>query len=196
MPDRTTASANGVDAITITATLTGSPSQEFVEFTASTGGVLSDARVKGNASGVSTTRLTSMAGGSIAVTATVPRTAQQPEVSASTAVSFTVAAGPRLRFQTSPSNTRAMNLLRPSPVVVVEDSSGVLNLASSAMVTVAITAGSCAAALEPSSPRTVAADRGTATFYGLTSNTVASGCTLTATSGTLQAAVSTSFDIQ
>lgn len=197
--DRASATANGVDPITITATVTsatGSPSQDFVEFTASTGGVLSDARVKGNAAGVSTTRLTSMAGGTVTVTATVPRTAQQAEVSSSTAVSFTVPAGPRLRFQTSPMNTIAMNLLRPAPVVVVEDSSGALNMASTAMVTVAITAGSCAAALDASSLMTATADRGTATFYGLKSSTVARGCTLTATSGTIQAAVSSAFDIQ
>ncbi|MDP1829268.1 MAG: hypothetical protein Q8L48_38745 [Archangium sp.] len=181
--ERASATANGTDAVLITAT----GSTDFIDFTAS-GGVLSTTRVKGDGA---TTQLTSSTAGSITVTASV---AKGP--SASTTVTFTApTTGPRLRFQTSPGNTTAQNLLRPVPVVVVEDPAGVVT-SSSAPVTVAITAGSCAAALDASSLMTVSAVQGVASFYGLKSSTTATGCTLTATSSGLQSAVSTAFDLQ
>ena len=189
--DRSTAVADGTDAVTIVATATanGSPVQEFVDFTVTAGGQLSAARVKGNAAGVSTTRLTSTATGALTVTATVAGGQL-----ATTSVTFTASGAPHLRFRTSPSNTAAQNLLRPVPEVVVEDALGVVT-SSTASVTVAITPGSCSATLDASSLMTVNADQGVASFYGLKSSTPATGCTLTATSGTLQAAVSTSFNI-
>ena len=122
-------------------------------------------------------------------------TASAGGASASTSVTFTAASGPRLRFRVSPSNTMAQNLLRPIPEVVVEDGSGVVT-SSNDSVTVAITAGSCVAALDASSLMTVNAVQGVASFYGLKSSTVASGCTLTATSGSMPSAVSTAFDLQ
>jgi len=60
----------------------------------------------------------------------------------------------------------------------------------------ASTPGSCGAALDASSLMTVNAVQGVASFYGLKSSTVASGCTLTATSGSMPSAVSAAFDIQ
>lgn len=184
---RASATANGTDAVVLTAT----GSTDFVDFTTD-GGVLSATRVKGDSAGVATTQLTSTTTGEITVTASV---AKGP--SAATTVTFSAAtAGPRLRFQTSPGNTVAQNLLRPVPVVVVEDATGAVTTSSSASVTVAITTGSCAAALDASSLMTVSAVQGVASFYGLKSSTVASGCTLTATSSGLQSAVSTAFDVQ
>lgn len=80
-------------------------------------------------------------------------------------------------------------------MVVVEDGAGVVT-SSSASVTVAITPGSCSAALDSSSLMTVSASQGVASFYGLKSSSPATGCTLTATSGSLSTAISTAFDIQ
>lgn len=189
--DRSTGVADGIDAVTIVATATanGSPVQEFVDFTVTAGGQLSEARVKGNAAGVSTTKLTANTAGAFTVTATAAGGAP-----ASTTVTFTASGAPHLRFRTSPSNTAAQNLLRPVPEVVVEDALGIVT-SSSASVTVAITAGSCSATLDASSLMTVSAAQGVASFYGLKSSTPATGCTLTATSGSLQAAVSMPFNI-
>lgn len=191
--DRTSAAANGTDALLVTATSTGAggvPVQDFVDFTVAAGGQLSEARVKGNGEGVATTKVTATTPGSFTVTATGPG-----KVSASVTATFVAASDQRLRFQASPSNTLANNLLRPVPSVVVENGAGVVG-ASSASVTVAITPGSCSASLDPASLMTVVADRGVASFYGLKVSTPATGCTLTATSGTLPQAVSTAFDIQ
>ncbi len=186
--DRSTATANGTDSVQLTAT-TSAASGTAVDFTVSAGGQLSAARANTDASGVAKTQLTSTTAGTVTVTATLG------QVSDTATVTFAAASGPRLRFQTSPSNTIAQNLLRPIPSVVVEDNSGIVT-SSTAPITVAITAGSCAAALDASSLMTVNAVQGVANFNGLKSSTQATGCTLTATSGTLQAAVSTAFDIQ
>ncbi len=182
---RLTAIANGTDQVTITAT-TGSP--DTVDFTTN-GGVLSATQTKTADDGVATTKLSATTPGSVTVTATAGN------ASASTTVIFTDANAPHLRFRVSPANTVAQNLLRPVPEVVVEDASGIIT-SSSASVTVAITAGSCAAALDASSLMTVSAVMGVASFYGLKSSTVASGCTLTATSGSMPSAVSAAFNLQ
>lgn len=182
---RLSAIANGTDRVTITA-LTGSP--DTVSFSAD-GGQLSATSVKTDDAGVAITSLSATTAGSVVVTASAGT------ASASTTVTFTAASGPQLRFRVSPSNTMAQNLLRPVPEVVVEDGAGLVT-SSNASVTVAITAGSCAAALDASSLMTVSAVMGVASFYGLKSSTVASGCTLTATSGSMPAAVSAAFNLQ
>lgn len=184
--NRSGAIANGTDAVLITAT---SPQPGFIDFTVSAGGQLTTPRVQTDASGAATTTLTATTPGAITVTATMAT------ASGTTTVTFTSPASPHLRFQTSPSNTMAQNLLRPIPVVVVEDGAGVVT-SSSASVTVGITPGSCAATLDASSQLTVNAVQGVASFYGLKSSLVATGCTLTATSGTLPSAVSAAFDLQ
>ncbi len=186
--ERSTATANGADAVVITAT-TSAASGTTVDFAVTGGGQLSSARVNTDSSGVAKTQLTSTTAGAVTVTAAIG------QLTDSTTVTYAAASGPRLRFQTSPSNTIAQNLLRPIPSVVVEDNSGVVT-SSTAPITVAITAGSCAAALDASSLMTVNAVQGVANFNGLKSSTQATGCTLTATGGALQAAVSTAFDIQ
>ena len=184
--ERASGVADGVDAVTVTATTSPAAS---VDFTVSTGGVLTQTQVKSDASGKATTKVSSSMAGTITITATVEK------VSGTTSVTFTASSAPRLRFQASPANTLAMNLLRPVPVVIVEDAAGIVT-SSSAAVSVAITPGSCGAALDASSLLTVNASMGSASFYGLKSSTVASGCTLTATSGSLGSAVSGVFDIR
>ena len=190
--DRSSAVANGTDAVTLTATSTAADGTAFpdvVEFTVSAGGQLSATSVKSDAAGVATTKLTATTPGTLTVTATAGPTSGQATVV------FASSTGPRLRFQTSPSNTAQQNLLRPIPAVVVEDASGVVT-ASSAAVTVVVTPGSCSASIDPSSLSTVNALRGVASFNGLKLDKAATGCTLTATSGTMPSAVSSAFDIQ
>lgn len=193
--DKSAAVANGTDGVIVSATRTmadGTPVSDFVDFTVTSGGTLSTMRVKGDTAGVAKTTVTATAAGPVTVSANVPG---MQSLTGSVTVTFTAASAPRLRFQTSPSNTQSQNLLRPIPVVVVEDGNGMTNTTSTASVTVAVTPGSCSAQLDATSMMTVSAVQGVASFYGLKITTPVTGCTLTATSGSLQAAVSTAFDI-
>lgn len=193
--DRTAANANGSDVVTVSATRTsadGKPVSDFVDFTVSGGGQLSATHVQADAMGVAKTTLSATTAGSVTVTAVVPG---KTELTGSATITFNVVSGPRLSWQTSPSNTMSQNLLRPIPVVVVRDDNGVI-MSSSASLTVAVTPGTCGGAtLDSTSLMTVTAQNGTASFYGLKITTPATGCTLTATSSGLPAAVSSPFDI-
>jgi hypothetical protein len=157
-----------------------------VTLTASPGGVLKDSQLTTNDGGDAVTDLSATAPGTITVTATAGG------VSSSTTVVFI--ASTTLRFTTSPSNTQAQNLLRPVPVVVVEENGAVVT-SSSAQISVAVTPGSCSASLDATSLSTVTASQGSASFFGLKISTPATGCTLTATSGSLGSAVSGAFDV-
>lgn len=193
--DRTTANASGSDAVTVSATRTtadGKPVSDFVDFSVAGGGQLSATHVQADAMGVAKTTVTSSSAASVTVTATVPG---KTELTGSTTITFAAVSGPRLAWQTSPSNTMSQNLLRPIPTVVVRDDNGVV-MSSSASITVSVTQGTCGGAqLDSTSLMTVNASNGTASFYGLKITTPATGCTLTATSSGLPSAVSSSFDI-
>jgi adhesin/invasin len=193
--DRTTANANGTDAVTVSATRTtvdGKPVSDFVDFTVAGSGQLSATHVQADAMGVAKTTVTSSSAGSVTVTASVPGKA---DLTGSTSITFNTVSGPRLAWQVSPSNTQSQNLLRPIPQVVVRDDNGVV-MSSSASITVAVTPGTCGgASLDSTSLMTVNAQNGTARFYGLKITTPGTGCTLTATSTGLASAVSGSFDI-
>lgn len=193
--DRATANANGTDAVTISATRAsadGKPVSDFVDFTVTGGGQLSATHVQADAMGVAKTTVTSTSAGSVTVSATVPG---KTELIGSVSITFNAVSGPRLAWQTSPSNTMSQNLLRPVPAVVVRDDNGVIT-SSSASITVSVTPGTCGgASLDSTSLMTVSAQSGVASFYGLKITTPATGCTLTATSSGLPPAVSGSFDI-
>lgn len=181
--DKVTASANGTDAVSITVT---PPSKSEVDFSVTSGGVLSATKATPGADGSAKVTLTSSMPAEVTVTAT------QGMLHASIIVTFT--ASTRLRFMTSPGTSGSQNLLRPIPVVVVEDN-GAIVTSSSASIAVAVTPGSCSAQLDATSLATATAQQGSASFPGLKITTPASGCTLTATSGALTPAVSGSFDI-
>jgi hypothetical protein len=193
--DRSTANANGSDAVTVSAKWTnadGKPVSDFVDFTVAGGGQLSATHVQTDAMGVAKTTVTSSTAGSVTVTATVPG---KSELTGTASITFNTVSGPRLAWQVSPSNTQSQNLLRPIPQVIVRDDNGVV-MSSSASITVAVTPGTCGgASLDSTSLMTVNAQNGTASFYGLKITTPATGCTLTATSTGLASAVSSSFDI-
>lgn len=191
--DRAVASANGSDAVTLTATVkdpSNAPKAGVtVHFSAPAPGVLSAASAVTDAKGEATTKLSSASAATIAVAADL----KDGAAPATTQITFSPTN--RLRFSTSPGNTAVGNLLRPAPVVVIEDALGQPTTATDT-ITVAITPGSCAAALDASSLTSVAAQGGAASFYGLKSSTAATGCTLTATSGALTPGVSASFNLQ
>jgi hypothetical protein len=193
--DRTSANASGSDVVTVSATRTsadGKPVSEFVDFTVTGGGQLSATHVQADAMGVAKTTVTSSSAGSVTVTATVPG---KTDLTGTATITFNTVSGPRLAWQTSPSNTQTQNLLRPIPTVVVRDDNGVIT-SSTAPITVAVTPGTCGgASLDSTSLMTVSAQSGSASFYGLKITTPATGCTLTATSNGLPSAVSSSFDI-
>lgn len=174
-------SARVGDTVVITAATSKS---DVVTFTASSGMVRPSSVTPTN--GLATANLTVTMPGEVTVTAT------QGTATDSTTVTFT--AGQTLRFQTSPGNTASQNLLRPIPVVVIEENGSVVT-SSTASVTVAVTPGSCSAQLDATSLATVNAMQGAASFNGLKITTPVNGCTLTATSGSLPAAVSTAFNI-
>lgn len=193
--DRNTAVANGTDRIFLNAVAKqadGRPLKGTIDFTATTNGRLSAERVPSDEGGVATTTLTATIAGPVTVTATSTEGG-----SGSATVTFTVPpVGPRLRFQTSPGNTVAQNLLRPVPVVVVESSSGVMDSTSDAVVTVVVADGSCNVALDSSSLMTVTANQGSASFFGLKISVAAQSCRLSATSPGIEPATSLPFNIQ
>lgn len=184
--DKTHAAADGSDAITVTAVVTGGGS---VTFSSDAGHLGATTQTSSGA----TVTVTSSEAATVTVTASV-----EGAQSAHVTLTFDAAqsTGKVLRFATSPANTQAQNLLRPVPVVNVEDASGALQTGSSATVTVSVTPGSCGGtALDPNSLYEVDASNGVASFYGLKIATPATGCTLTASSPGLTSAVSASFDV-
>ncbi|MFT3713840.1 MAG: hypothetical protein QM817_39780 [Archangium sp.] len=174
-------SARVGDTVVISA---ATPKSDVVTFTSSSGMLRPSSVTPTN--GLATANLTVTMPGEVTVTAT------QGTTSDSTTVTFT--AGPTLRFQTSPGNSASQNLLRPIPVVVIEEDGNVVT-SSTASVTVAVTPGSCNAQLDATSLATVNAQMGAASFNGLKITTPVNGCSLTATSGSLPAAVSSTFNI-
>jgi hypothetical protein len=182
MVSATTSSARVGDSVTLTVTTSGTGA---ITLAANNGGTVTPASVM-PVSGSATAQLTSAMAGEVTVTAT------QGNTTASTSVTFT--SGPRLRFQTSPGTTASQNLLRPIPQVAIEENGSVVT-SSTASVTVAVTPGSCNAQLDSTSLATVNAQQGVASFNGLKITTPVNGCTLTATSGSLPSAVSSSFNI-
>jgi hypothetical protein len=105
---------------------------------------------------------------------------------------ITAAAASKLAFSQQPSNTRPSVSISPSPTVQVLDQFGNLT-SSAATVTMAIANNPSSGTL--SGTRTVNAVNGVATFTTLLISNAGNGYTLTATSGSLTSAVSSSFNI-
>ncbi|MEO8261254.1 MAG: S26 family signal peptidase [Pseudolysinimonas sp.] len=122
-------------------------------------------------------------------------TATSPGLAAATSASFTISVGPsyRLVFTTTPLNTARNTAFTKQPVVTVKDAGGNTVTTSAAAVSLALTVPAGASLTNcAANPRTAVA--GVATFSGCRINTVGS-YTLTATSGTLQSAVSAPISI-
>ena len=105
--------------------------------------------------------------------------------------------GLALVFNGEPSNTAAGASISPAVTVQVKDSNGILVASSTASVTLAITSGTPATGGPGtlSGTLTQSAVNGTATFNNLSINTDGTNYKLHATSGSLTAADSTTFNI-
>ena len=101
----------------------------------------------------------------------------------------------RLAFAVEPSTVTAGATISPAVQVSVLNSSGAQVGGSSATITLAITAGTGATGAALGGTVTRAAVNGIATFNDLTLSKVATGYTLTATSGSLSLATSTAFAV-
>jgi trimeric autotransporter adhesin len=117
----------------------------------------------------------------------------------STAFSVSVGPAAKLGFTTQPGGTFTAGVAFPTqPVVTVEDAGGNPETSNGSTVTLGITSGTGTAGASltctPSNNQQ-AASAGVATFSGCAINKAGSGYTLTASDGSLTAAVSTTFSV-
>jgi hypothetical protein len=174
-------------------TYAGDVSLAITAGTGTAGAVLSGAAPVTAASGVAT-----FANLSIDKTGTAySLTATSGSLTASTSAGFDVApaVATTLVFTVEPGDATAGAAIAPAVEVTVRDGLG--NVATNYVgnVTVAITAGTGTAGAVLSGTQTVAVAAGVASFSGLSVDKAGAGYTLTATSGTLTAGTSATFDI-
>ena len=100
-----------------------------------------------------------------------------------------------LTFSTQPSGAVAWSTFTTQPVVVIQDSEGNTVTSSTDSVTMSITSGTGAAGASLFGTATVPAVNGVATFTDLSIKRAGTGYTLTASSGSLTSATSSSFDV-
>ena len=100
-----------------------------------------------------------------------------------------------LVFSASPIDSKAGSTFSTPPVVQVKDANGITVTNTSASITLTISAGTETGGTLLSGTTTVNAASGVATFKSLSINLAGQGYTLTATSGTLNSANSTAFNV-
>lgn len=173
-----------------------------VAFSVTAPATLSATTAETNAQGIAETRVTMNEAGTAVVTATV----DGADYTASVAFQGN-GPGPvtptKLRFDNQPANVTGQNLLRDASnaalrVVLVDDAGNVAT-SSSASVSVALTGGACSATIDPTQVpfyTTATASSGVAEFGYIRFTATGTGCTLTATSAGLTAAVSGAFNVQ
>jgi hypothetical protein len=157
------------------------------------GGTLAGTRTVSAINGVATFSTLSIAKAAIGYTLT----ASSAGLAGATSSTFNVTFGPaaRLAFTTQPSNTVAGTSISnpPGVQVTVQDASGNTVITSTASITLAIGTNPAAGTL--SGTLTIAAVNGVATLSDLSINRTGNGYTLTATSGGLTPATSSTFNI-
>jgi hypothetical protein len=121
-------------------------------------------------------------------------------LTAAVSTSFTITAGPaaKLVFTTQPSGAALNGVFATQPVVTVQDAGGNTVTTSTAAVTLTITPPTQSANLICTATvpiNTVSAASGVSSFTGCKIDKRGTNDTLTATSGTLTAAVSAVFNI-
>ncbi|HEY5112442.1 MAG TPA: prepilin-type N-terminal cleavage/methylation domain-containing protein, partial [Acidimicrobiales bacterium] len=123
-------------------------------------------------------------------------TAADGSLSSATSSAFTVSTGipTQLVFSTQPGNSTGSSTLSTQPVVNVEDAYGFLVTPDNSTVSLAITpsTGSSGAALSGCAQTE---SSGVVTFSGCAVSLAGNGYTLTASDGSLTAAISTSFNV-
>lgn len=123
-------------------------------------------------------------------------TATSGSLTAASSTNITVTAGPaaKLAFTTQPSGAAANTVFATQPVVAVQDAGGNTITTSTATISLAITPPTASAILTcTTNPKPATA--GVAPFAGCKIDKKGTSDTLTATSGTLTAAVSAGFNI-
>jgi adhesin/invasin len=173
-----------------------------VAFSAPAPAQLSATSAETNAQGIAETRVTTSEAGTVVVTATVDGADYTASIAFQGNSSHQVTPT-KLRFDNQPANVTGQNLLRDANnaalrVVLVDDAGNVATTAT-ASVSVALTGGSCSATIDPTQVpfyTTATPTNGVAEFGYIRFSATGTGCTLTATSAGLTAAVSGSFDVQ
>jgi hypothetical protein len=124
-------------------------------------------------------------------------TATGPDLTAAVSSSVTITAGSptKLSFTTQPVGALSGVTFSTQPVLAIQDAGGDTVTSSTAAVTLSITSGTGTAGAILSGTTTVYAVDGVASFVDLSIAQVGSDYTLTATSGGLTDATSTSFTV-
>ena len=182
---------SGSSTVTVTAkNSSGSPisGASVVVSASGTGNTLTLSSGSTNGSGVFTSTLTSTGAGA----KTVSATANGIAITQTAPVTVSTAPAAALAFTAPPTNTAAGQAISPAVLVEIRDQFGNL---TSATNSVAMAIGTNPAGGTLSGTTSVAAVNGVATFSTLNINKAGNGYTLSATSGTLTVATSTSFNI-
>ncbi len=163
-----------------------------------TGGTVTPSTVTGTLGSVSgntvyTATLTGLHSGNLTVGANLTVSASLTPIT-STAASLTVnaATATQLVFHTQPTNTVAGSSISPAVVVYAEDANGNIDTTYTSAVTLAIGTNPGSGTLSGSAGSSSA---GIATASNLSINKVGTGYTLTASSGSLTSATSSTFNI-
>ena len=122
-------------------------------------------------------------------------TASDSTVSGTTTFTVAPASGTHLVFSTQPDGAAVNHALTPQPLIRVEDANNQLVTDYSGSVSVAITSGTGASGAALGGTTTVQVVNGLATFTDLSINKSGTSYSLTATSGALTSATSTTFTI-
>ena len=113
----------------------------------------------------------------------------------SSAITLTPGLSASLAFATQPTTTPVASAIAPAIAVVVRDVDGNTVTSETNTVTLSITPGTGAAGAALSGLGAVVAVQGVATFSGLSVNAIGIAYRLTATSGALASAASSTFDV-
>ncbi|MDA1216485.1 MAG: hypothetical protein O2812_06390, partial [Chloroflexi bacterium] len=126
---------------------------------------------------------------------TVFQVAERASADNSTGVIVPPGAAASLAFANGPSGAAPIVAFATQPVVKIQDAAGNTVTSSTDAITLAITAATGTGGAVLTGTATVAAVAGVATFAGLSIDLAGTGYTLTATSGTLTAAISIPFNV-
>jgi len=157
------------------------------------GGVLSGTLTKAAVAGVANFSSNGLKIDKIGMGYTLTATDGTLTNATSSAFNITVGSASKLAFIQQPSDSATGASITPALTVAIQDAGGNTVTTSNASITVAIGNNPQSGTLSGTNP--VSATSGVATFSNLSINKAGTGYTLTATSGTLTSATSSSFNI-
>ncbi len=190
--------ADGKDSVTITVTVVKADGKALADRTvtlavAGEGNTLSPSTGKTDAQGVMTASLVSTVAGSKQVTASVDAEGGAVVLGTRPTVDFVAVPATKLAFTTTSIQGTAGAPLSPVLEVVLQDAGGNKVAGSTGAVTLALASGPASAQLEGT--LTVNAVDGVARFSAVILKQAGTGYSLRATSGTLTAATSPTFEV-